>query len=297
MSKRKRVDVSTHSELTQYASLLRSLRTADTADLSSHLLPSNLSKRFTGSDDSDGDETNKDGSVAHLSEDAPPSTLPTTPLGSQFDLTSPLTSPSSIARTRWTRWPLLAGEVATPEFSFEQEVGRVATQAVQLTFPGATLEKKEDEVRIATQKTKASPSSDPVTLDRRGPSASHIDSFYPATPIPLELDENMSSHLGRALCDGTSKHLFDILGSAAALQPDVRMSMQERLKPVDWQDLLNVVEEFGLADAHVVSRVRARMLALFSDVPGTLLTRLCKNDSHMQSSRPLRAVCYPREAF
>lgn len=255
MGKRKRVPVSIHSELTQYSSLLRSLRTANTADLSSHLLPSHLSKRFGTSDDSDLNERTGDESVDHPSE--VDTSRPPTPFGSEFDSGSTPASPTTIARARWTKWPLLSGDIVIPEFSLEQEIRQIASQSLRLFDPSYVSEKNEDKLHNPSRKPKHSPSQELTTPPEQ------VSPANDSRLMMTEPEEDVSPYLVRALCDGTTKHLSDILGLVAAFQPDVGISMQDRLKPVDWQDLLNIISTCGVVDSRIVDHVRARMNALY----------------------------------
>ncbi|THU77261.1 hypothetical protein K435DRAFT_702800, partial [Dendrothele bispora CBS 962.96] len=96
-AKRKRVPAALHSELTEYSSLIRALRTSNTLDVTSQLTPS-----------------------ASLSRPASPSVAST-----QSKIRS-----KKQKKDTWTRWPLLPEDVPVPKWNFEDEVAIIAKQVL-----------------------------------------------------------------------------------------------------------------------------------------------------------------------
>ncbi|EKM57226.1 uncharacterized protein PHACADRAFT_59839, partial [Phanerochaete carnosa HHB-10118-sp] len=116
MGKRLRVPAALHSELTEYSSLLRALRTSNTLDLASQLTvpasgPTSLHEDDAASETSLGDESESE---------------------------RPLTETKKAPKDTWTRWPLLAGDVYVTEWSLEDEVRSIATQALQGQWHGGS---------------------------------------------------------------------------------------------------------------------------------------------------------------
>jgi len=101
-----RVPVALHSELTEYASLLRALRTRDAMDLTVHL---KKPSPFAGPSDLDH------------------------PIN-KVDISKPQPK-----RDHWTRWPLLLQDVPIPEWTLEDEVAVIASRVIKArstpTFP------------------------------------------------------------------------------------------------------------------------------------------------------------------
>ena len=101
--KKRRVPAALHFELTEYASLLRALRTRDAMDLTAHLTKPS------------------------------PFTLP--------PQSEPVTKKVAPKRKRdqWTRWPLLLEDVPIPEWTLEDEVAVIASRVMKSrpspTFP------------------------------------------------------------------------------------------------------------------------------------------------------------------
>ena len=110
--KKQRVPAALHFELTEYASLLRALRTRDVMDLTTHLTkPSPFTLPPQNLDNDNLDDPNKaEASVA-----------------------------PRLKRDQWTRWPLLLEDVPIPEWTLEDEVAVIASQVMKTrptpTFP------------------------------------------------------------------------------------------------------------------------------------------------------------------
>ncbi|CAL1709927.1 unnamed protein product [Somion occarium] len=263
MSKRKRVPVAVHSELTEYSALLRALRTTDTLDLTSHVIPENVLRRFHTERDSqnlndDVDSTNVDTNILPSPSRAPSA-------GLQSDAMSVDVSPSSSRRPShkeitWTRWPLLVGDVHIPEFSFEDEVRNMAKQILELKMRASLRQGLPEGHVLASEATQTNTVSDDDSPKDASPPASPS-----SASTTLDASESLPHHVLNPLCQATATHLSQILGSVASMVPDVHISMQDRLKPVDWQDLLGMVGECGFVDQSIIQRVRDRMLALYPE--------------------------------
>ncbi|TFY66816.1 hypothetical protein EVG20_g4270 [Dentipellis fragilis] len=114
--KRKRVAAALHSELLEYASLIRVLRTNDALDVVPHLT---TPATFTPVDDDDGE-----------SEKLPSGALSQREPSMREDDQESEMLLSGKTRDTWTRWPLMAGDVHVPEWSFEDEVRLIAQQTL-----------------------------------------------------------------------------------------------------------------------------------------------------------------------
>ena len=129
MAKRKlrTVPAALHSELSEYSSLLRALRTNDTLDLASQLLRTQPATSTS----------NEDPSV-DLEQAVPSPNNLESYSGSQ-----------SLAKRKnldnWTRWPLLTDDIHVPEFGFQDEVKALAMQALKTQQDSSDMEDLDEE--------------------------------------------------------------------------------------------------------------------------------------------------------
>jgi hypothetical protein len=215
--KRKIVPASLHSEISEYASLLRALRATDTLDITSQLtrLDSAPSQR-------DLEPTNE--------EEAGQNAAPTSSHAGRGDVSfieemghSPALSTSRTSRNTWTRWPLLAQDLHVPEWRFEDEVHSLARQA--LLFESST-----------SNPLPASTTSEPPCMGFNVPSEDHVEALLPPSSL-------------RILADVSSSHLEHILSALASYSPIVDKSTQHRRHPIGWESVLNIVGVSGLVDS------------------------------------------------
>lgn len=218
MGKRKRVPVKLHSELTEYSSLLRALRTTSTLDVASHIatheLPSSVHANNPESSNSRNITPEVDTAVDPDSSSAPQQkrTRTTSPALSEQ-------SSKSHKRDLWTRWPLLADDVPIPEWSLEDEI--------QHLMNGLNTGDGQN-------KTSSDPSS-------RQSSTEPDDAPYYLPYIALS----------------TLDHLHTILGAIAVHTPYRSDSLQNRLEPIRWQSVLDALAASGadtLFDERCVSQ-------------------------------------------
>lgn len=234
MVKRARVSTALHSELTEYASLLRAIRTRETLDLSSQLTQYKQSRHAStsvrtdpGDSDSDLEEFQAEGTGLQS-----PHMATSPPLTSEVDRKTDA-SPShdtaqesrrksrgkgKAARTNdtWTRWPLLAGDVHIPEWGLDEEVRLIASQALH--------------------ESKAAEPPDALDSDVRSES-SDADS--------IDVEPSLSPIFLKALASSTAAHLSQILSLLAFHTPLVEKSLQNRLAAVGWVQVLNAVSAAG----------------------------------------------------
>jgi hypothetical protein len=204
---RKTVPAALHAELTEYAYLLRALRTRDTLDLASRLI-----RRPFEDEDADlyADDPGPE-DVEHSTTPLPrrPSAGPSTTTSPQGK--DPANNDNDIskkggrkrkAKDLWTRWPLLAGDVHIPEWTLEDEVRSLAIQFFKLRGH--------------------SPSS--------GDPADEFEDEEARLP-PLAL---------KNLTLVSSAFLSHILALIAAHIPPADKSMQNRFKPLNWENVLAI---------------------------------------------------------
>ncbi|KAG6856707.1 hypothetical protein H0H87_001496 [Tephrocybe sp. NHM501043] len=264
MGNRKLLPAALHSELTEYSSLIRALRASNTLDVTSHLTKAGLGRGQGSSEElgsNDDDDTDDDFQEAETLEgverhealqsdrDYDTDTLVNPPTSSTFQSreASPWpdeesTRPGSQKRKRpsssppqqrrrnaWTRWPLLADDVHVPEWSFEDEIGYLAKRALQ-DQPEPPLLLRE----AAEQDQGHKDFLDPEDIDSDPPHLSHLTL-------------------------AASNHLSTILALLVAHTPNRPDSQQNRVEPMDWRAVLDVLSSCGdpsVADLKCVAFVR-----------------------------------------
>ncbi|KAJ4489943.1 hypothetical protein J3R30DRAFT_3417564 [Lentinula aciculospora] len=249
---RKRVPAALHSELTEYSSLLRTLRTNDTLDLTSQLTrylshkgkeKAQIYKDVEDEDDFVEFEDDDYGNVNPAAE------VEKTEVGP-----SRRTNENSVARKRasrsrssttedpvlaeksssthetWTRWPLLAQDVPSPEWTFQDEVAHIASFFLRGT------------------------ASFPRDLDSDNGSDSDM------TPATSEIISSLTL--------SSSHYLDGILACLATIIPKRPASMINRLAPVGWKSVLaaaqiHASQAGGSVSTKALERVQRRLESLY----------------------------------
>jgi hypothetical protein len=197
---RKAVPAALHTELSEYASLLRALRTSDTLDLSSQLAKA---QPRTSTSAHEVDTENAEDGIIPASRNTTPNDI----LSSKSKGSPATQGPSK--KTNWTRWPLLEGDVHTPEFGFEDEIATIASEALKLQHQADT------------------------ESDNGPPEDDDEEAYLPQSFLD-------------SLTLASSTHLSQILSMLAAHIPLAETSMQNRIKPMGWEDVLDIVAVSGL---------------------------------------------------
>ncbi|OSC99667.1 hypothetical protein PYCCODRAFT_1469988 [Trametes coccinea BRFM310] len=266
MAKRPKVPTALHSELTEYSSLLRALRTSSTLDLAQHLTDPTQSVLQSPSLLDEQDELLSDG------REAPSESSPLVDTRTR-DLTSEVAS-SVRSRTSgrarglnasgkakqkdtWTRWPLLAGDVHVPEWGLQEEVRHVAQQVLASVdgLPAAAAETDTEGPR----------QEDPITP--RNMDIVGLDDDYREHPAlsPVAL---------RALTSDSAAFITRILALVAAHVPNADKSMQHRIRPINWETVVDVACAHGVVDSKAAARVRSRMAHLYPPAQPDIIHRV-----------------------
>ncbi|KAG5725199.1 hypothetical protein E4T56_gene10176 [Termitomyces sp. T112] len=266
MGKRKLVPTALHSELTGYSSLIRALRANNTLDVTSHLAKASFnldSKSDINLTDSDTHEED----FQHKSTDAedeydtdamtnadPPmsSALPSRDISPRSS--SPiegssgprarkrkrqtLSPPPLRRREAWTRWPLLVNDIHVPEWSFEDEIRYLAEH----------ISKHQSQTLFPPQEPGK-------------------DGENPDDLVSEDIDDVGPSYLPH-LTQAASNYLSTILALLVAHTPNRPDSQQNRIEPMCWRALLDVLSSCGdpnVADLKMLSSVEMRMESLYSN--------------------------------
>ena len=223
--KRKTVPAALHSEISEYASLLRVLRATDTLDITTQLTRLDSPSSLPHPIPVDGEETGQReaSTLSHVDR---------TGISSPFIQVHgrPSALGASIlprmSRKTWTRWPLLAEDLHIPEWGFEDEVHSLAKKALSFDFSTSN--------RLLADTASSSRGVDPNVF-----SEDEIEALL--TPSSL-----------RTLADVSSSHLEHILSALASYSPPVDKSTQYRRHPISWESVLNIVSAAGLVDGKYV---------------------------------------------
>ncbi|KAJ6463909.1 hypothetical protein C8R45DRAFT_1220030 [Mycena sanguinolenta] len=269
MPKRKlqKVPQALHSELSEYSSLLRALSTNDSFDFARRLTepgPSSKRRRRTEEEESaeegenehtvnqEDEEESQLGSPPRkrrrrIIEDSPALETSPAPPGVEEDAdaaegSSPTREekqkPQERVRKRdtWTRWPLLVTDLRVPEWGLEDEIEALVRQCLR-NNPHPTDEDDEGETG-----EDVAPEDAPMWLPHLTQSASAF----------------LSS-------------LFALLAHHTPARPQ---SMQDRLNPLDWKMVLDIVASCGNVDSTVINNVKTRMEAIYGPYDSPAIARL-----------------------
>ncbi|KAF8480052.1 hypothetical protein DFH94DRAFT_739970 [Russula ochroleuca] len=226
MPKQKKVPAALHSEISEYASLLRVLRVTDTLDITTQLTrldsPS-LPWRATSVNEEETGQREAS-TISHVDRmGVSSSSVEDQGRPSALDASIP----PQMSRNTWTRWPLLAEDLHIPEWGFEVEIYSLAKQA--LLFDLSTPNQLPGDT-----------SSESRRIDSNVSSEDQMEALLPPSSL-------------RTLADASSSHLEHILSAVASYSPVVDKSTQHRCLPISWESVLKIVSATGLVDGRSVS--------------------------------------------
>jgi hypothetical protein len=222
--KKKRVPAALHFELTEYASLLRALRTRDVMDLTAHLTkPSPFALDNDNLDDELlNDLSSRSASAGNSGENFA--------IAGSSDLNHPINkaieeepaatknlSPPKQKRDQWTRWPLLLDDLPIPEWNLEDEVAVIASQ-VRKSRPMPTFPVFEG------------------PLEQDDPS--HTDYVM---DMEFEEDDPDYPFYVPYLTTVTSSLLSTVFSLLAKHTPARTASLQNRIEPLNWRSVIDVL--------------------------------------------------------
>ncbi|KAH9053609.1 hypothetical protein EDB87DRAFT_1690226 [Lactarius vividus] len=235
--KRKAIPAALHSEISEYASLLRVLRATDTLDIATHLTRRE-SPHETGQATSVYDEPSRRDSPTSSRVE---SKRAASPLDEETSRSSPEGESVHPGRSwkHWTRWPLIPEDVHLPEWGFEDEVYSLAKQVLlsdvsYLDYPAA----------VSSRSPGADSDDSNVLIEDRA------DVLLPPSSL-------------RTLADVSSSHLERILSALASYSLSTEESTHNRSHPIGWECILNVVGTAGLVDGNIIQNVKSRLTTIY----------------------------------
>ncbi|KAI0767445.1 hypothetical protein C8Q74DRAFT_1318114 [Fomes fomentarius] len=276
MAKRPIVPAALHAELTEYSSLLRALRTSKTLDLTTHLTeppPPHAARPFVEGDD-----------VSVIDDDAaitgpPPPTQSTSrdytsEVGSSLHSGGSSQSHNKLSgkanrkakeRDTWTRWPLLAGDVHVPEWGLAEEVKHIAERVLAASegqVPPLLCTKGEGEVEeIIPHETGAASTSSCST----------------SSDDEEDMDTLLSHTSLQALTADSATFLARVFASLAAHVPAAAVgSMQNRVRPICWETVIDVALANDIITTRTATAVRERMSHLYPPRQPDIVPRMAE---------------------
>ncbi|KAH9854578.1 hypothetical protein C2E23DRAFT_725823 [Lenzites betulinus] len=262
MARRPKVPTALHSELTEYSSLLRALKTSSTLDLVQHLAePPPTSLRASSDLD---DVSLPDEDLQERSDDPPLTESVSRDITSEVgsSIRSRVSSqtrerlPSGKAKQRdtWTRWPLLSGDVHVPEWSLQDEVMYTAQEALA-SLEATAAAKREVPDEGLKSKEEIEPSSD-LSDEEAGEALA-------LSPVAL-----------RAMTADSAAFLARILALLAAHVPNAEKSMQNRLRPINWETVIDIACAHDVISVEMANSVRSRMACMYAPSQPSAIQRI-----------------------
>ena len=235
--KKRRVPAALHFELTEYASLLRALRTRDAMDLTAYLTKPSPFALPPRSEPVSLDNENLDDELLDDLPSRSPSAVNSrenSAIAGPSDLDHPINkaiaeepgkASKKVApkrkRDHWTRWPLLLEDVPNPEWTLEDEVAVIASRVIK-SRPAPTFPAFE------------------------GP-LEHDDPSHTNYVINTEFEEDDPDYPSYVpyLTSITASLLSTIFSLLAKHTPARPASMQNRIEPLNWRSVIDILVNCG----------------------------------------------------
>lgn len=261
MSKRSRA-AALHSELEEYASLVRALRTSKTLDLASHLTQYSQNQTQQSTSDHGSaqhsasdyeDDTEEDLNDLPRTSSAPPTSDVYDEDGEEeidYDIGTANNKGKRRAsfkargankqneRDTWTRWPLLSGDVHIPTWGLDDEVAALSTNILR-------MQRQQETQHLST----SLPASSTSLATQNSGAASELSSTG-GEEIFGDIDDDLEAedeklHLSH-LATSTAFTLSRLLSTLAQYVPRVEKSLRNRLAPLDWSAVLRAAKAGNL---------------------------------------------------
>ncbi|GJJ16155.1 hypothetical protein Clacol_010435 [Clathrus columnatus] len=243
--KRTRVSPKLYLELSEYASLLRSMRINDTSDLVGELIRYGKRKRDEIHQEVDEDEYQNKRSRKILRTQHPPE------LGETAQPLPPKRRKPKRKDT-YTLWPLFPEHCPIPEFSFEEEVIAVAEEWMRNRVGGQNLGSDNGE-------------SESENVDRPNENTALKDDLQ----IQL-LNTTLPTSQTNPLIPSSIIFLRTLLSTLAFHRVGSATAPQSHGKPMTWIDVLEITASdgalgLGLKDPEVIERIQTRLCEIYGD--------------------------------
>lgn len=153
--------------------------------------------------------------------------------GKQKELSEP---PEQIRRDHWTRWPLLLKDVLLPEWTLQDEVAVIVSQLVKsrqpLVFPVPNV----------------SPDCHGMETAGGDEYEDEDDRLIHVMDMEVESDDPDPPFYVPYLTSIIAKYLATIFSILASHTPARPASMQNRIEPLNWRAVVDVVVSCGIPE-------------------------------------------------
>ncbi|KAF9530518.1 hypothetical protein CPB83DRAFT_165158 [Crepidotus variabilis] len=228
MSKR-RVPAALHNELSEYAALLRALRTRDTMDVTKHLVkpspfavlpnqvgPSNQVPLVSQEDFEGSVNSVSTAGSSDSREDTPSSAGTQSVKKGQEKAATNSGKAIQVQRDHWTRWPLLLDDVATPEWTLEDEIAAIASGVLKMNpTPFPAFHSNEAE--------------------------SYAEDDFISLNMEIDEDDPDHPHYASFLTYTSANVLSAIFAQLASYIPARAASLQNRTEALNWRGIIDAV--------------------------------------------------------
>lgn len=224
MAKRQPVPAALQEELKEYSSLLRALRTSQTLDVTAH-----LTEPYANDDSDDEEEPGPSKSTTPAA-----STSTAADSSKRKRSESEPQQPHWSNRDQWTRWPIPVKDVPRPDWSLQDEIATIvkhvlATTKLKSSSPSPERDDDRDD----------DPSDRPLKREQNSDIELQTDSEDEGDAYYQTLAETITPVIQNKL-----ETLFALIAAHTIARPD---SMQNRIEPYDWRDLINILGSPGAA--------------------------------------------------
>jgi len=234
MPRRQVVPVSLREEFTEYSSLLRALKTSHTLDL-----PVNLTEPYAKNniDENDGENDGDNDGNENPSISAATSTGANAEAGTGSGLEQKYLGAKLKDwrnRDQWTRWPIPKKDVPPPDWSLQDEIEAIIKFVLFSNQESDTSSFDEGSNEFGDNENNNDDIGDEPSVNI-GQEQSLADFDY-------EDQEDTYSHSLAEMMTPVIQNKFESLFSLISAHTIARSdSMQNRIEPFDWRDLINIL--------------------------------------------------------
>ncbi|KAF5350656.1 hypothetical protein D9756_008719 [Leucocoprinus leucothites] len=263
MSKHQLIPAALREELTEYSSLLRALRTTHTLDLPVHLTDPYANKS----------DTEEGGPSKSITPAPSTSTSPEVEGGGgSLKRKRSESEPGSLNwrnRDQWTRWPIPVKDVPPPDWSLQDEIGAIVKSLLIVPNSPSVSPDRGSDNHDDYDDTNDMEESPPISIKREQSSSDPIinDSEDEQDTYVHNLAETITPVIRNKL-----ESLFALISAHTIARSD---SMQNRIEPFDWRDLINILGSSAaghLVDETILQTVTTRMEQIFETTPASTST-------------------------
>ena len=230
MPRRQVVPVSLREEFTEYSSLLRALKTSHTLDLPVNLTEpyakNNIDENDSGNDGDENASTFAATSTGANTEAGTGSGLERKCLGAKLK--------DWRNRDQWTRWPIPKKDVPPPDWSLQDEIEAIIKFVL--------FSNQESDASSFDEGSNEYGDNENNNDDMRDEPSFNIEQEQSLANFDYEDQEDAYAHslaeMMTPVIQNKFESLFGLISAHTIARSD---SMQNRIEPFDWRDLINIL--------------------------------------------------------